>query len=64
MKVKKTYDINDWVILDNARFETWDNTEVAIGIVIDFDDPDKCFEYMIGEEARLINSDLVEVLEA
>lgn len=60
MKVKKTYDINDWVILDNARFETWNNTEV----VIDFDDPDKCFEYMIGEEACLINSDLVEVLEA
>lgn len=64
MKVKKTYDINDWVILDNARFVIRDNTEVVIGTVIDSDGPDKCFKYMIGEEARLINSDLVEVLEA
>ena len=60
MKIQKVYDPNSWIVLDNARFETYNDVSVVIGIVVDCSYPSDAF--VIGEEACLLESDLVKVI--
>ncbi len=61
MKIQKVYDVGNWVILDDARIETFNDVSVVIGTVIDCSYPSEAF--VISEEACLLNSNLVKVLE-
>lgn len=56
MIIKKTYSENDWVIIKvtNSEDGCFD------GIVLDCQDPDGWFE--VGEEASVLDSELVEVI--
>lgn len=61
MKIKKTYENGACVIMDNCRTKNWLGQQVIIGTLTYYKGLEDWCE--IGEEAVVISTDLVKVLE-
>ncbi len=63
MIIKKTYDENDYIILEVLEEIPINGLVILRGIVLEYVSTEYQEVYLVGEEAEIIYSDLVEVLE-
>lgn len=62
MKIKKTYDTGEYITLKDARYESFDDVDVVIGVVVE--DATECQLFDAGSEVCLLNTpSMIEVIE-
>lgn len=62
MKIKKTYDTGEYITVKDARYESFDDIDVIIGIVVE--DVTECQLFDVGSEVCLLNTPIaIEVIE-